>query len=75
MLQLTQISANCAVVRNVKGIAVLFSYSTAVAVEHPKRGLLRTNQFYSKTTSRHINAWIGGRSFKIVPQAEIDKLA
>lgn len=74
MLKLIPISANCNVVHKANGIAVLFSYSTAVAVEHPKRGILRTDVNYSRTTSKHINAWLAGRNFKTVSQAEIDKL-
>ena len=74
-MKLTQISANCNVIRKDNGIAVLFSYETPVAVEHPKRGLLRTDTHYSRTTSKHISAWFGGRSFQIIAQAEIVKLA
>lgn len=74
-MKLQQISSNCCVIRKDNGIAVLISYETPVAVEHPKRGVLRTATTYSRTTSKHIDAWIGGRSFKIVPQADIDKLA
>lgn len=74
-MKLQQISSNCCVIRKDNGIAVLVSYETPVCVEHPKRGILRTATNYSKTTSKHINAWLDGRTFKIVPQAEIDKLA
>jgi hypothetical protein len=59
------------------GVTVLFSYSTPVAAFVSGRGVLVTEEFYSATTSRHINAaanrW-GGTVTK-VPQAEISALA
>jgi hypothetical protein len=37
---------------------VLFSYSTPVAVYRSGEGYYRTNKFWSRTTSRHINKWL-----------------
>ena len=54
---------------------VLFSYSTAVAVLVKGEGFHKTDQFYSVTTSRHINKWLDGKSAQTVSQAEIDRLA
>ena len=54
---------------------ILFSYSTAVAVLMKNDGWYRTAQKYSVTTSRHINKWLDGIDAKVVPQAEIDRLA
>ena len=52
---------------------VLFSYKTPVAALIPLRGYVRTEEFYSVTTSRHINKWVAANATK-VPQAEIDAL-
>ena len=37
---------------------VLFSYNTPVAAWVRGRGWLRTEQKFSKTTTKHINAWL-----------------
>ena len=41
-------------------LTILFSYSTPVAVrlDGPEPLIYKTNQFYSKTTTKHINAWL-----------------
>jgi hypothetical protein len=36
--------------------------------------LVRTEDFYSVTTSKHINKWLDGREAQEVPQAAIDEL-
>ena len=47
---------------------LLYSYETPVAGED-HNGKFRTDKFYSKTTSAHINKWLGGKTVgKIVPQ-------
>ena len=40
------------------GTEVFFSYSTPVAGYSNKLGYVRTNQWYSSTTTRHINKYI-----------------
>jgi hypothetical protein len=52
--------------------SILYSYSTPVAAFVPGRGYLRTDQHYSVTTSRHVNAWARGGA--VVPQSEIDRI-
>jgi hypothetical protein len=61
------------------GTEVFFSYETPVAALVPGKGWLRTEEFYSKTTSKHINMWFAknkgdGATVITVPQWEIDKL-
>jgi len=56
------------------GCTVLFSYSTPVAGMGDD-GLWRTDKYYSPTTTRHINKWLGGKDKgRVVPQAWIDSL-
>lgn len=38
---------------------VLFSYETPVAGRHPRMGWVRCTQFYSPTTTKHVNAYLG----------------
>lgn len=62
---------------SVNGNTIFFSYSTPVAAFVPGRGCLLTDKFYSRTTSRHVNAWARstGGTIITVPQSEIDALA
>lgn len=53
---------------------IMFSYSTPVAGQDDK-GLFRTDQSYSSTTSRHINKYLGGKDVgRSVPQEYINNL-
>ena len=44
---------------NFNGISVLFSYETPVA-GWDNKGAFRTDTSYSRTTSKHINKYLGG---------------
>ena len=39
---------------------ILFSYRTPVAAFVFGEGFVRTDKYWSVTTSRHINKWLGG---------------
>jgi len=39
------------------GTIVFVSYSTPVAAFIPGRGCVKTAHFWSRTTSKHVNAW------------------
>lgn len=55
-------------------VHVLFSYETPVAACIFGEGYVRTAQWYSQTTTRHINKWLEGVDAPEVPQATIDAL-
>ena len=61
------------------GDIVFFSYETPVAAFVSGRGILRTEEKFSRTTTKHINAFIERTNPKstvtIVPQAEIENLS
>ena len=57
-MNLTPIAANQTVLSFTNGAEVFFSYKTPVAAYCPLRGYIRTEQFWSSTTSRHINKWL-----------------
>jgi len=46
----------------INGYTVLFSYQTPVAALTPQ-GYTKTSQWYSQTTTRHINKWLGNKSY------------
>lgn len=53
---------------------ILFSYNTPVAAYIYGRGYIRTAEYHSRTTSKHINAWINGSPEETVDPAEIEAL-
>ncbi len=53
---------------------VFFSYDTPVAARLTDGSLVRTEQWYSATTSKHINKWLQGCECQTVPQARINCL-
>ena len=53
--------------------SVLFSYKTPVA-GHDQTGPFRTDQQYSKTTTKHINKYLGHGIGRIVPQSYIEEI-
>ena len=58
-MKLNPIKANMTEL-NLGNVSVLFSYKTPVAGWDDK-GAFRTSQFYSVTTSKHINQYLGGK--------------
>ena len=56
-MQLTPIASNMTEVETSKA-RVLFSYRTPVAAYVFGRGYVKTEKWYSVTTTRHINKWM-----------------
>ena len=57
-MKLTPIAANQTEVETADA-RIFFSYRTPVAAYVFGRGFVRSEDFFSVTTSRHINKWIG----------------
>ena len=53
---------------------VFFRYETPVAARLTDGSLVRTEDYYSVTTSKHINKWIGGADFQFVSQYRLECL-
>jgi hypothetical protein len=77
-MKVQPIGSNQTQVSLADGTEVLFSYSTPVAALVPGRGWLRTNEFHSVTTSKHINRWLadnmGSTESHAVDQWDLDML-
>ena len=71
-MQLTQIAPNQTEIETSEA-RILFSYRTPVAAYIFGEGFVKTEQYWSVTTSKHINKW-GARDGKKVPQARLDSL-
>ena len=67
-MQLTPIASNMTEVETSEA-RILFSYRTPVAAYVFGEGFVRTEKWWSVTTSRHINKWIG----KDVPTEEVSQ--
>ena len=75
-MKLTPIAANQTEGSINDGTQIFFSYRTPVAAYLPERGYVRTERFWSKTTSRHINKWLQGvNNVSEVSQGVLDNLA
>jgi hypothetical protein len=55
-------------------VQVFFSYETPVAARLTDGTLVRTEQWYSATTSKHINKWLNGCDALTVSQDRISFL-
>ena len=72
-MQLTPIASNMTEVETSEA-RILFSYRTPVAAYVFGDGFVRTEKWWSVTTSRHINKWLDGGTAKEVAQTYLDKL-
>ena len=72
-MNIRQIASNMTEL-NLNGLSVLFSYQTPVA-GWDDNGAFRTTEWYSQTTTRHINKYLGGKAVgRTVPQSHINEL-
>ena len=56
------------------GTEIYFSYETPVAGYSNKLGYVKTNTWYSSTTTRHINRYLGNLKHSEVDQETINNL-
>jgi hypothetical protein len=58
----------------VNGNSILFSYKTPVA-GYDDQGAFRTSEWFSMTTTKHINQYLGGKDVgRVVEQSYIEGL-
>ena len=55
------------------GSEIFYSYDTPVAAQVAGE-FYKTNEYYSKTTSKHITQYLNGREAETVPQSMINQL-
>lgn len=76
-MKLTPLATNMTELELQDGTTVLFSYKTPVAGFIPGQGVFKTEQFFSQTTSKHINKWIKlqhpNATQTVVSQQKIEK--
>ena len=72
-MQLTPIASNMTEIET-DDARILFSYRTPVAAYVFGVGYVKTDKWWSVTTSRHINKWTDNCTVKEVSQTFLDKL-
>lgn len=71
-MKLQNTGSNQVVIEFNDGTEILFSYETPVAGFKPGTGYFKTDQFFSVTTSKHVNKYIDGIAPAILSQAQIE---
>ena len=74
-MKLTPIAANQTSVTFNDGTEVFFSYKTPVAAYLPEKGYVKTEKFYSVTTSRHINKYLPTKDVPTVSEEFLVQLS
>ena len=74
IMKLKQLGSNQTLIQFSNGNEVFFSYETPVAGYDASRGVYeRTSEYYSRTTSRHINNYLDGVKAVDMHQDHFDK--
>ena len=73
-MKLTSFATNRTLLSFADGTEVFFSYSTPDAGYKPNIGYVKTNQWYSSTTTRHINKYLDDNFALNVEQDTINNL-
>lgn len=77
-MKLKPVAQNQTEVEMGDGVTVFFSYATPVPAHMPGYGYVKTDKFWSRTTSKHIGQFIsrngGSGAVAIKPQSFFDKL-
>ena len=74
-MKLNSIAKNQTGITLSNGDQVFFSYRTPVACYIAKKGrYARTAAWFSSTTTRHINKWLGNVEYDTIPQSALDMI-
>ena len=74
-MRLNSIAKNQTEVTLSNGDQIFFSYRTPVAVYIAKKGrYARTDAWFSSTTTRQINKWLGNVEYDTIPQSDLDMI-
>lgn len=73
-MELNKQGPNLTVLRLHGGIELLFSYSIPVAARLVSGEYVKTARFYSRTTTKHVNEFIGQNVARVVGQDVIDAI-
>lgn len=74
-MELQRLGANVAVINLNNGARILFSYDTPVAAFIPGEGYIKSERFFSRTTTAHVAEFLRGNHGVKVTHETIAKLA
>jgi hypothetical protein len=75
MMKLKKLGSNMTLIK-MNDCEILYSYETPVAaLRYSDHEYLRTDLFWSVTTSRHINQWLQGVEAQEISQDDLYKMA
>ena len=74
-MKLTPIAANRNIISYNNGNEVFFSYSTPVAGYSTELGYVKSETWYSSTTTRHVNKYLDNiTNVKVITQDKLEEL-
>lgn len=74
-MELQRLGANVAVINLHNGTRILFSYDTPVAAYIPGEGYIKSERFFSRTTTGHVSQFAKGNMARTVTHETMAKLA
>jgi len=74
-MKVSPIGSNMTEVTLSNGTRILYSYETPVAARLEDGTAIRSEIFFSKTTSKHINKYLGKGVGEVVNQSVLEQLA
>lgn len=74
-MELRHLTPSMAVLMFHDGLRILFSYDTPVAAYIPDKGYIKSDRFFSRTSSAHVSKFTRGNVARSVPHEEIMTLA
>lgn len=74
-MELQRLGANVAVINLNNGARILFSYDTPVAAYIPGKGYIKSERFFSRTTTAHVSQFFKGNQGATVTHDTMVKLA
>ena len=72
-MKIKRLGASKTILALPSGSEIFYSYDTPVAAQVAGE-LYKTNEYYSRTTSKHITQYLNGREAEVVPQSMINQL-
>ena len=72
-MKIKRLGASKTILALSSGSEIFYSYDTPVAAQVAGE-FYKTNEYYSRTTSKHITQYLNGREAEVVPQSMINQL-
>ena len=73
-MKLTRLGASKTLLALSSGTEIFYSYDTPVACQMNTGEVFKTEEYFSRTTSKHITQYLNGREAEAVPQSMINQL-